>query len=226
MHDLSTLPGIYVVTDAVLSPGRGHVEIAAAAAEGGAGWVQLRDKDLPDDEILEIARKIQIALAGKNSVFIVNDRVDIALRCGADGVHIGQGDARADAVRAKLGPDVVLGVSVATVEEALKAEADGADYVGLGPIFATATKSDAGEAVGIDMISQVRRAVGIPVVAIGGISSANIASVAAAGADSAAIISAVVCAPNMACAVRELQEEFDRGMAYRTAHFLSGGTRI
>ena len=201
--------GIYVVTGD--GPARGHAAIAAAAVAGGARCVQLREKKLSDLELLKIARSIRHLTEGTGTLFLVNDRLDIVLACGADGVHVGQEDLPASVARHLLGPNAIVGVSTGSVEEAVKAEADGASYVAIGPIFPTATKPDAGAAVGIEAIRGIKRAVAIPVVAIGGISPANIASVAAAGADAAAVVSAVVSAGDMAGAVRALADEFARG---------------
>ena len=173
--------------------------------------MQLRGKDLGGKEMLEIAEMIRKATLNTGTLFVVNDRIDVALLSGADGVHVGQSDLPARAARAMLGPDAIIGVSTATVEESIEAEAEGADYLGVGPIFPTGTKADAGEAIGLAAITAIKRAVRIPVVAIGGISLANIADVARAGADSAAVISAVVCSDDMARATRELANEFERG---------------
>lgn len=207
------MDGIYVITDGAMTPGRSHTDIAKAAAEGGAGCVQLRDKNLPGRQLFEVARALRRIASRRGMLFIVNDRIDVALASEADGAHVGQDDMPMRAARRLMGRDAVIGVSAASVEEAVKAQADGADYVGLGPIFSTATKADAGEAVGLEMITKVKRAVRIPVVAIGGIAIANAADVAAAGADSAAVISAVVCAPDMAEAVRALRQEWEKGKA-------------
>lgn len=203
--------GVYVVTDGEISPGRTHVEMAEAAVAGGASCVQLREKKMPDREMLRVANKMRDVTWGTKTLFIVNNRLDIALACGADGLHVGQDDLPLGVVREIVGPDMIVGVSTGTVEEALRAEAEGADYVAIGPIYETATKSDAGAAVGLQAITDIRHAVGVPVVAIGGIGMGNIASVAAAGADSAVVVSAVVCASDMAGSARELAVEFERG---------------
>ncbi|MBI2844164.1 MAG: thiamine phosphate synthase [Armatimonadetes bacterium] len=204
--------GIYVVTDSVIAPGRSHTAIAEAAVAGGAACVQLREKRLPDYELLSVAFELRKVTQGSSALFIVNDRPDIAALCGADGVHVGQSDAGASEARNILGADAVVGVSVANVEEALRAEAEGASYVAVGSIFPTSTKSDAGDALRLQAITEIRRAVKVQQVAIGGINLSNIASVAAAGADAAAVVSAVVCADDMAEAVRMLAAEFERGL--------------
>ena len=144
-------------------------------------------------------------------MLIINDRVDIALATNADGVHLGPADMTPEDARRLLGPDKLVGVSVATVEEA-KAAAPYASYFGVGAIFGSKTKLDAGEPIGVGRLREIKAAFpGIPIVAIGGINAENIAEVAAAGADAAAVVSAVVGAPNMEAATRELVERFEAG---------------
>lgn len=200
------IKGIYVVTG-----GCNHVAVAKAAVAGGASVVQLRDDQLSDKKLLETAQAIRTATRNTSTLFIVNNRPDIALAGDADGVHIGQDDLPLYIVRRILGSSAIIGVSTGNVEEAIKAEAGGADYVAIGPIFPTMTKADAGSAVGLRAIAEIRQAVKIPVVAIGGISVENVASVAAAGADSAAVVSAVTGAVDMENAVRALIDGFVRG---------------
>ena len=198
------IKGIYVITDEELIPGRTHVDIAEAALTGGASAIQLRDKHASNEQLIRIGLEIRKLASAAGALFIVNDRVEVALACSADGLHIGQGDRPASEVRALL-PDKILGVSVAAPEEAATARTDGADYLGVGPIFATSTKADAGEPVGTGRIAVMRAASGgLPIVAIGGINESNIAQVAKAGADAAAVISAVVCADDMVEATRGL----------------------
>ncbi len=203
--------GVYVITDSKLHAGREHVEITEAAISGGATVVQLREKEASDGEMLQIASEIRRLTIEAGILFVVNNRLDIALACGADGVHVGQDDLPISVVRAIVGQDMIVGISAATVAEALGAESAGADYVGFGPVFATATKEDAAESTGLDALSRVTRVSNIPIVAIGGISQSNIASIATAGAHSASVISAVVTAPDMVEAVRKLKTEFERG---------------
>ena len=180
--------GIYVITDKDLCPGRSHLDIALAAVEAGACCVQLRDKSLCGRELVETARSIRCAVMSGRVKFIVNDRMDVALAVGADGVHLGQDDIPVSSARAVMGEDAIIGVSVASVEEAVRGENDGASYVAVGSVFATATKTDAGVPVGLEMITAVKQAVGVPVVAIGGINIENVALVAQAGADAAAVL--------------------------------------
>lgn len=196
--------GIYVITDEGLVPGRTHVSIARAALEGGASVIQLRDKSTSDERLVSIGCEIRRLTAAAGALLIVNDRLEVALACDADGLHVGQEDRPADELRPLLSGKI-LGVSVSTPEQAARARSDGADYLGVGPIFPTTTKPDARPPVGTDRIRLILAASGgLPVVAIGGISERNIARVAKAGADAAAVISAVVCAEDMAEATRTL----------------------
>ena len=198
--------GLYVVTDRALAKGRSHQEVAAAAFAGGANVVQLRDKTLEARELCEVAQEIQAAAARARALLIINDRVDVALAVGADGVHVGQDDLPAAWARRLLGPDKVLGVSVENGAQAERAEADGADYVAIGPIYeARGTKADAGPPVGLQAIAEVRRHTRLPVVAIGGIKAENVAETLGAGADALAIVSAVVAAEDVEAAARDLK---------------------
>lgn len=195
---------LYVVTDDRLSNGKGHVEVARESYEGGADAVQLRVKD-HNPKFLEWAVEIAHISKTYERLFIVNDDIDIALRSGADGVHVGQSDMGLSEVRKIVPDEFIVGVSVGNVEEALEAERGGASYVALSPIFDTASKSDAGCGHGLETLSDIRKAVKIPVLAIGGINKENVADVIRAGADGVAVISAVVSQQNIAEAAREMR---------------------
>ena len=196
---------LYVITDTVQSRGRSPLEIARAALEGGADAVQLRDKSSPAMNLCRLASEIQPMARKFGSLFVVNDRVDVALVTGADGAHVGQDDLPAREVRRLLPRPVILGVSVGSPEEARRAERDGADYLGAGPLFPTATKPEAGEALGIEGFARIARSVSIPVVAVGGISIDTVAAAIGAGAAGVAVVSAVVSADDMAAAARSLK---------------------
>ncbi len=196
---------LYVITDTVLSHGRSALEIARAALEGGADAVQLRDKSSPAFNLCRLVSEIQPQARKFGALLVVNDRVDVALVCGADGAHVGQEDLPAREARRLLPRPVVLGVSAGSREEARRAEKEGADYLGVGPVFPTPTKPDAGEALGIERFSEIARAVAIPVVAIGGITLETVDQVIGAGAAGAAVVSAVVAADDMAGAARALK---------------------
>ena len=197
--------GLYLVTDEALSRGRPTAEIVAAAIRGGADAIQLRAKDVPLREAAAIGRALRELTRAAGVLFIVNDRADLALALDADGVHVGQDDLPADLARLVVGPDRIVGVSAATVEEARNARAMGADYLGVGAIYGTATKSDAGAAIGTDPIGAIRAAVGLPVVGIGGIGARNAAEVIAAGADGVAVVSAIVAADDPEAAARAVK---------------------
>ena len=197
---------LYVVTDRDLSRGRTDAEVARLAYEGGADVVQLRMKNADGREMLEQAKLIRQHADEMCKLFIVDDRVDIAMASGADGVHLGQSDMPLGDARRLMGDDAIIGISVDNVEEAIAAEEGGADYVGVGAVFRTGTKPDAQQGVGLGAVFEVRQAVDIPVVAIGGINRGNIQDVIRAGADSAAVVSAVVAQDDVKAAAHELRD--------------------
>lgn len=197
---------LYVITDEQVSRGRSHLHVAEAAILGGADVIQLRDKTASGGRLYRVALQLRKLTREAKVPFIVNDRLDIALASDADGVHVGQGDLPASVVRNIMGPGKVLGVSADTVEEAQLAEKDGADYLGVGPVFeARGTKSDAGEPQGLELIKKIRRQCRLPIVAIGGIKAENARLVQEAGAVAAAVISAIVAADDIAQATRQLK---------------------
>jgi thiamine-phosphate pyrophosphorylase len=140
------------------------------------------------------------------TLFIVNDRIDVALACGADGVHLGQDDIRVGVARQISPPGFIIGVSVGTVDEAVRAEQEGADYIAISPIFSTDSKKDAGQGRGLDVLREIRRSVSVPVIAIGGINLDNVHEVIATGADGVAVISVVVGSRNITAAARKLRK--------------------
>lgn len=203
------IEGLYVITDPEFGGGRSHVELARLALAGGARVIQLRDKQRDAGDLLPMAREMAAMCSTVGALFIVNDRVDLAFACGADGVHLGQTDLPIPAARAILGPDSVIGVSVENVEQAVSAAACGADYLGVGPVFGTVSKADAGDPVGLEHLACICREVPVPVVAIGGITRDGIPQIRAAGANAAAVIRAVVAAPDPAQAARELADAWE-----------------
>ncbi len=196
---------LYVITDENVGLGRTHAEIAERAIAGGADAIQLRDKSCSSMDLIRIGRSLRAITRRSSTIFIVNDRLDVALACGADGVHLGQGDIHTDVARQIAPPGFLIGVSVSNVEEACQAEREGADYVALSPTFSTGSKRDAGPGHGLDMLREIKRNVSVPVIAIGGIDRHNVREVIAAGADGIAIISAVVGVPDITAAARELK---------------------
>ena len=201
--------GLYVITDQVISGGRSHVQVAAQAVLGGADVIQLRDKRMGGKEMLEAALAIRDLTQDAGVTFIVNDRLDIALLSGADGVHLGQDDIPLATARSICPPGFIVGVSVGSVEEAVRAEQVGADYLGPGPIFPTGSKDDAAPACGLEVLKAMRSYVSIPLVAIGGINRDNLEAVIANGADGVAVISAAVAPPDIAGACRDLKDRIE-----------------
>ena len=198
------LRGLYVITDRSLARGRSHDEVVAAALQGGAGIIQLRDKDAPRDERLATARRLARLCRDAGALFIVNDDPHLAAEAGADGVHVGPSDTSPDEARRIMGPRAIVGWSIKdSVETAERAAELGVSYVAVGSIFPTATKPGA-QPVGLDALRRVRAAVSLPLAAIGGISRGNLAAVVAAGADMACVISAAVAAEDIALDCTEL----------------------
>lgn len=195
---------LYVITDSKLSRGRSHEEVARQAIAGGASIIQLRDKEASTRELVEVGARLRALTREAGVTYIVNDRLDVALAVEADGVHLGQDDMPARLARRLLGQGKILGLSATNLQEALQAEGDGASYLGVGPIFPTATKPDAAPAMGLEALAEVVRRVSIPVVAIGGITGDNAERVVSTGVDGVAVVSAVVSAPDIQAAAREL----------------------
>ncbi|MEK7773638.1 MAG: thiamine phosphate synthase [Deltaproteobacteria bacterium] len=184
--------GLYAIIDTAYVGRDGVREAAVGLLSGGARIVQLRAKDAAPRDALEASRIIREVTEKSGAIFIVNDRVDIAMISGADGVHLGQNDLPVAEVRRLLGPDRIIGLSTHDVKEALEAGPLGADYISLGPIFPTTTKKDAHPPRGLPLLSEIRKAVRLPIVAIGGITQENMEDVFKAGADSAAMISGIL----------------------------------
>ena len=195
---------LYAVTDrAWAADGDALMAQSEAAIDGGAAIVQLREKHLDEAEFLAEAERFVALCRRRGVISIINDNVEIAARTGADGVHVGQEDLEAGKVRALLGPDKIVGVSAHTVEEALRAKAAGADYLGTGAAFVTGTKTDA-KPISRDTIRSVTAAVDIPVVAIGGITRDNILELKGCGLDGVAVVSALFAQPDVKAAAEEL----------------------
>jgi thiamine-phosphate pyrophosphorylase len=189
-----------VITDTRLASGRDHIAIAREAMAGGADMIQLRDKAGDLRALLPQARAIQALCRSRGAIFIVNDRLDLALAAGADGVHVGQEDLPAEAARLLLGPGRILGVSTHSREQAEAARTSGADYIGFGPMFRTGTKDTGYTPRGLEALHELRAAVPLPILAIGGITLENVAAVITAGATAPAVISGVVAAPDITAA--------------------------
>ena len=186
---------LYLVTDRALSLGRSTVEVVRAAIRGGVSCVQLREKGCSTREFMDEARLLKALLAGTGVPLFINDRLDVALAVGADGVHLGQNDMHIADARRLVGNRMIIGISAESVADAIRAEAEGADYIGASPVFTTPTKTDTAPPLGLDGLRAIRRAVQLPLVAIGGINADNAAQVLRAGADGLAVVSAIVSAP-------------------------------
>ncbi len=197
---------LYVITDEGLSHGRSHLLIAELAVAGGADVIQLRDKRLSGKEMYHVSKGMREITRKAGAMFIVNDRLDVALASKADGVHLGQDDLPLPEARAIAPAPFIIGISVESAEEARRAEQEGADYVAVGPVFPTGSKPDAGPALGTGRVAEIRKAVSLPVIAIGGIQATNAAEVVAAGADGLAVISAVVSQDDIPQAARHLRD--------------------
>jgi len=199
------LTGLYVILDRQALAGRDELDAAEQVIQGGARVIQLRDKEGDKGELWPIAERLKARCGRSGVLFIVNDYLDLALAVDADGLHIGQKDLPLSVVRGQLPVDRIVGCSVTTVSQAVKAEKEGADYVAVGSIFSTIMKQGA-TVVGVETLKQVRRVVSSPLVAIGGINEDNIGQVVAAGADSVAVISAVLGQEDVRGAVQQLVE--------------------
>ncbi|GGM41375.1 thiamine phosphate synthase [Haloarcula argentinensis] len=204
---------VYLVTQASLSADRTTDEIVAEAIDGGVGVVQLREKDRTARERYELGLELRELTREAGVTFVVNDRVDIAQALDADGVHLGDDDLPVPVARELLGDDALIGRSVSTVEDAQEAAAAGADYLGVGAVFATGSKDDIDDdeyAVGTDRVAAIAEAVDIPFVGIGGITAENAAEVVEAGADGVAVITAITRADDPAAAAEALQHAVER----------------
>ena len=194
---------VYAVTDRAWLNGRTLAECVQQAVDGGATFVQLREKDASHDEIVRLANELLPICRKAGVPFVIDDEVEIALEVGADGVHVGQDDMACERARAMLGPDAIVGVSAQTVGQALAAQAAGADYLGVGALIPTPTKPDAVD-VTFDELRAICDAVDIPVVGIGGLNARTVAQLKGSHVDGAAVVSAVFAAEDCKAAAREL----------------------
>jgi thiamine-phosphate diphosphorylase len=197
---------LYLVTDRPLCRERSLLEVVEAAVSGGVTVVQLREKHCSTGEFILLARQLKKLLQGSGVPLIINDRLDVALAVEADGLHLGQQDMAISDARRLAGSGLIIGVSAESFADALRAEREGADYIGISPVFATTTKKDAAAPLGLEGIRRIRAAVRLPLVGIGGVNVDNVASVIAAGADGAAVVSAIVAAENPEQAARALKK--------------------
>jgi thiamine-phosphate pyrophosphorylase len=201
-----SLPPLYAILDPEQIKGRAIEKVLHDLLHAGVKLIQLRAKALAARDFLAVANIVRSETAAHNCRLIVNDRVDIAMACNADGVHLGQDDLPLQAGRKLLG-NKIIGISTHDIEQAEQAQRDGADYIGFGPMFGTQTKDTGYSARGIDMLKEIRAAVAVPIVAIGGITEDNVRQVWQAGADSAAIISDVLGAADIAGKIARIMQQ-------------------
>ena len=194
---------LYAVTDRAWTGKMSLAQQVEAALQNGATCVQLREKELDEEQFLAEALEIRALCRSYGVPFIVNDNVDIAIRCAADGVHVGQEDMKAEDVRRRVGENMIIGVSAHTVEEARRAVENGADYLGAGAVFSTSTKTNVGN-MPFETLRDICHAVEIPVVAIGGISKTNIMQLSGSGVDGVAVVSAIFAAEDPGAAAAEM----------------------
>ena len=202
---------LYAVTDRSWLNGETLYAQVEKALKGGVTFVQLREKALDEQAFLEEAKEIQKLCAQYHVPFVINDNVEIAAQIGADGVHVGQSDMEAGDVREKLGPDRIIGVSAQTVEQAVRAQERGADYLGVGAVFPTGSKADAVE-VSHETVRAIMEAVDIPVIAIGGITKDNVSELSGTGICGIAVISAIFAQEDIEGAARVLKERTEEAV--------------
>ena len=198
---------LYVIISEELSVGRSVIQVAAEAIAGGAQAIQLREKNWPVRQLLEVGKEIRKLTSDKKVLFIMNDRVDVAIAVDADGVHLGQDDMPFQEAKRILGPGKIIGLSTHSLEQAIEAQKLGADYIGVGPVYPTNSKADLSPIVGLDLVSRVSKNVTIPFVAIGGINKNNVEQVIKAGAPGIAVITAVTGAKDITGAAKELNDQ-------------------
>lgn len=203
---------LYAITDSHWLNGRTLYSVVKESLEGGVTFLQLREKELDEEHFLEEARELQKLCREYQVPFVINDNVDIAATINADGVHVGQSDMEAGDVRAKLGPNKIIGVTAKTVEQAVLAQERGADYLGVGAVFHTDSKADAKE-ISFDTLKDICRAVSIPVIAIGGITEENVRELAGSGICGIAVISAIYAQRDIKKAAENLKNETCRMLA-------------
>ena len=185
---------LYAVTDQMwLKEGETLGDVVESVLQNGATFLQIREKDLAQDAFEAEAERLKTLCAQHGVPFVVNDSVEIAMQCDADGVHVGQSDIKGRDIRAMIGPDKILGISAGTVAEAVAAEMAGADYIGVGAVFATSTKKNARN-LSVEQLKEISDSVSIPVVAIGGINASNITELCGSGVDGVAVVSAIFAA--------------------------------
>jgi len=209
------MKGVYLVTDRELCGTRGVAAVVAAAARAGVCCVQLREKTASTRRFMETAARILALLAPQRIPLIINDRVDVALAVGAQGVHVGQSDMPPETARRLMGPDAIIGLSVETWDDVLAARHLEVDYLGISPVYATPTKTDTKEPWGLAGVTRIRDFTRHPLVGIGGLDASNAAAVIRAGADSIAVVSAICAAEDPFGATAQLRETIEQALEER-----------
>ncbi len=218
MRVYEKIKGLHVLTDKNLAYPRPLLELMKSAIAGGASVLQLRDKNASPDEMINLGRQLLTLLKGSNIPLIVNDNIEAALALNADGIHVGQNDTSAKETRKIIGDKMILGVSVSSIDQAIKAQRDGANYIGAGPLFPTLSKLDAAPALGLAGLKKIKACVDIPVIAIGGITLENAFEVAKT-ADGIAVISAVLKAKNIQQTVMDFTKKIKHAGGKNGEHF-------
>lgn len=205
----------YVITDRGIAGERSIFDVVAAALRGGATMIQLREKEAPDEDVIEIGQQLKLITREAGVPLIINDRVEVALALDAEGVHLGQGDLAAEKAREMIGPQRILGISAETLEQAQRAVQVGANYLGVGDVYGTRSKPDTTLPIGLNGLAEIARAVAVPVVAIGGITLENVAATIHAGAAGVSVISAVMAAADPEFAARQLRQNIEEARERR-----------
>ncbi len=219
------MQGVYLVTDRTLCCPRGVAEVVAQAARAGACCVQLREKTAATRRFIKAAEKIRAHLTPYQVPLIINDRVDVALAAGADGVHVGQSDMLPETARRLLGPDAIIGLSVETWEDVVAAQQLDVNYLGISPVYTTPTKTDTKEPWGLQGVARIRGFSRHPLVAIGGLDKSNAAEVVRAGADCIAVVSAICAAPDPFAATAQIKAIIEKAFEKRGVEGSSEGQR-
>ncbi|MEI6149282.1 MAG: thiamine phosphate synthase [bacterium] len=204
--------GLYLVTSQSLSAGRSTQDVVRAALAGGVKLIQLREKELPLRAYVTLAQELRDLTAQAGALLIINDRVDVALAVGADGVHLGQDDFPVPAAR-RLAPDLIIGASTHSIEEARRAQDEGASYLNIGPVFPTGTKRWEGEFLGVEGVKRIARVTNIPFTVMGGIKQEHFSELVRAGARTLALVTAVTAAPDPCRAAEELLAALREGLS-------------
>ena len=216
-RDLRGMLRLYLVTDPELCSQHGLLETVRDAVRGGVTAVQLRDKTATTSALVKMGRDIATGLADTGVPLIVNDNVEAAIAIGADGIHVGQGDMKVEEVRQLVGPDMILGLSCETVEDAIQTPTDIVDYIGVSPVFATPTKNDHSLAVGIEGLRAIAAATPVPAVAIGGLKSHHFEAIFENGADGVAVVSAICGQPDAEAAASALSTKIAQVTVHRNS---------